>query len=82
VRIESEGECAYFISDTVPMAAHLAYPWIMSFDLYPMETLASKKRLLPELARRNAVVIFPHETTAPWLRLAKREGKITAVRVP
>ncbi len=81
VRIESEGECAYFISDTVPMAAHLAYPWIMSFDLYPMETLASKKRLLPELARQQAIVIFPHETSAPWLRLVEREGKITGVPV-
>jgi glyoxylase-like metal-dependent hydrolase (beta-lactamase superfamily II) len=77
VRIESEGKCAYFISDTVPMAAHLPYPWIMSFDLYPMETLAAKKRLLPELARKKAIVIFPHETTAPWLRLVEREGKIT-----
>jgi len=81
VRIESEGECAYFISDTVPMAAHLAYPWIMSFDLYPMETLASKKRLLPELARQKAIVIFPHEMSAPWLRLVEREGKITGVPV-
>jgi len=49
----------------------------MSFDLYPMQTLASKKRLLPELARQQAVVIFPHEMTAPWLRLVEREGKIT-----
>jgi len=77
VRIESGAQCAYFISDTVPTAAHLAYPWIMSFDLYPMETLASKKRLLPELARKEAILIFPHETSAPWLRLVEREGKIT-----
>jgi glyoxylase-like metal-dependent hydrolase (beta-lactamase superfamily II) len=81
VRIESGGRCAYFISDTVPMAAHLAYPWIPSLDLYPMETLAAKKRLLPELARRKAIVIFPHETAAPWLRLEEREGKITGVPV-
>ncbi len=54
VRIESGNECAYFISDTVPTATHLAYPWIMSFDLYPMETLASKKRLLPELAQKRS----------------------------
>ena len=77
VRIESQDACAYFISDTVPMAAHLSYPWIMSLDLYPMQTLASKKRLLPELARKKAIMIFPHETTAPWLRLAERQGKIT-----
>lgn len=81
VRIESEGECAYFISDTVPTAAHLPYPWIMSLDLYPMETLASKKRLLPELAQKKAIVIFPHDPNVPWLRLIENEGKITTEAV-
>jgi glyoxylase-like metal-dependent hydrolase (beta-lactamase superfamily II) len=76
VRIESGDECAYFISDVVPTAAHLPYPWIMSFDLYPLETLAGKKRLLPELAQKQAIVIFPHDPNAPWLRLVEREGKI------
>jgi hypothetical protein len=68
----------YFISDTVPTAAHLAYPWIMSFDLYPMETLTSKKRLLPELARRKAIVVFPHDPNVPWVRLMESDGKIVA----
>jgi glyoxylase-like metal-dependent hydrolase (beta-lactamase superfamily II) len=77
-RIESRNECAYFISDTVPTAAHLAYPWIMSFDLYPMETLASKKRLLPELAQKEAIVVFPHDPNVPWLRLVGIDGKIAA----
>jgi len=76
VRIESGDECAFFISDTVPTAVHLPYPWIMSLDLYPMETLASKKRLLPELAEERAIVVFPHDTDVPWLRLLEREGKI------
>jgi glyoxylase-like metal-dependent hydrolase (beta-lactamase superfamily II) len=75
VRIESRGEIAYFLSDLVPTSAHLSYPWIMSFDLYPMETLAAKKRLLPELAREEAVVVFPHDPHVPWLRLMEIEGK-------
>jgi glyoxylase-like metal-dependent hydrolase (beta-lactamase superfamily II) len=75
VRVESRGEIAYFLSDLVPTSAHLSYPWIMSFDLYPMETLAAKKRLLPELAREEAVVVFPHDPHVPWLRLMEIEGK-------
>lgn len=76
VRIESQGQSAYFISDLVPTGAHLSYPWIMSFDLYPMETLAAKKRLLPELAREEAVVVFPHDPAVPWVRLVEIEGRI------
>ncbi len=82
VRIESEGQQAYFISDVVPTRAHLAYPWIMSFDLYPMETLANKKRLLPELVRSRALVVFPHDPELPWARLGESNGRIVPAPVP
>jgi glyoxylase-like metal-dependent hydrolase (beta-lactamase superfamily II) len=78
VWIESSGERACFVSDLVPTAAHLAYPWIMSFDLYPLETLASKHRLLPELVRDGVIVIFGHDAATPWARLAEHEGKLAA----
>jgi glyoxylase-like metal-dependent hydrolase (beta-lactamase superfamily II) len=76
VRVESRGDCAYFISDVVPTAAHLPYPWSTSFDLFPLQTLAGKRRLLPELAREEAVVIFPHDPHVPWARLVDIDGKI------
>jgi len=78
VWIESGSERACFVSDLVPTAAHLAYPWIMSFDLYPLETLASKHRILPELVRDEVIVVFGHDATTPWARLAEREGRIVA----
>ena len=76
VWIESEGESACFISDLAPTTAHLSYAWIMAFDLYPMETLAAKKRLLPQLAERRTLTIFPHDTVTPWARLVEYEGQI------
>ncbi len=79
VHIESEGHQAFFISDLVATRAHLPYPWIMSLDLYPMETLANRKRLLPRLAREGTLVIFPHDVATPWARLAERDGGIVAV---
>ena len=82
VWIESEGERACFISDLVPMRWHLAYPWIMSFDLFPLETLANKKRLLPQLARDRTVVIFPHDDEVRWARLAEQDGKFSAEPLP
>lgn len=78
VRIESEGKQAYFISDVVPMRAHLAHPWIMSFDLYPLETLANKQRLLPRLSAEKALVVFPHEPSMPWARIVEQDGRYEA----
>jgi glyoxylase-like metal-dependent hydrolase (beta-lactamase superfamily II) len=78
VWIESQGQQACFISDLVPTHYHLAYPWIMSFDLYPLETLANKKRLLPQLVERKTVVIFPHDVEMPWATLVECDGTIGA----
>jgi len=78
VWIESEGECACFIGDLVPTRAHLPYPWIMAFDLYPLETLANKQRFLPQLAARGALVIFPHDAETPCVRLREESGKMLA----
>jgi glyoxylase-like metal-dependent hydrolase (beta-lactamase superfamily II) len=78
VRVESEGETAYFPSDLVPTVAHLAYPWMTSFDLYPLETLVNKKRLLPELVESQALLVLAHDPCVPWARLVEIDGKITA----
>ena len=81
VRIISEGQEACFISDLVPTCAHLQYPWIMSFDLYPLETLANKKRLLPRLAAEGVLVVFPHDAAIRCARLEERDGKFRALAV-
>ncbi|HLI30371.1 MAG TPA: MBL fold metallo-hydrolase [Terriglobia bacterium] len=82
VRITSEGQEAYFVSDLIPTCAHLPYPWIMSFDLYPLETLANKKRLLPRLVEEHTLVVFPHDPAIRWARLEERDGRISAVPAP
>lgn len=82
VWVESAGEQACFISDLVPTHVHLPYPWIMSFDLYPMDTLSSRKRLLPQLAMERALVVFPHDADSPWGRLTDVEGKLMFQAVP
>ena len=79
VWIESEGERACFLGDLVTTEAHLALPWIMAFDLYPMDTLASKRRLLPQLAELDAWVIFSHDARTPLTKVREEGGRMVAV---
>jgi glyoxylase-like metal-dependent hydrolase (beta-lactamase superfamily II) len=81
VNLESQGQRACFISDLVPTSAHLPYPWIMSFDLYPLETLASRHNLLPRLVEQGTLVIFPHDAEIGCARLVERNGRIVAEAV-
>jgi glyoxylase-like metal-dependent hydrolase (beta-lactamase superfamily II) len=61
VLIESTGRHAAFVADMMPTAAHVQLPWIMAFDLFPMETLAAKKAFLQEAIRRSTLVFFEHD---------------------
>jgi glyoxylase-like metal-dependent hydrolase (beta-lactamase superfamily II) len=73
------GETLYGFADLIPTTAHLKYPWIMGYDLFPTETLEAKKRLLPEAVRENWLCLFYHDFETPLCRLAEDErGRITA----
>jgi len=66
VRVESEGQTAFFFSDALPTSAHVPVPWIMSYDLYPVDLIENKKRLTDQAAREEWLVIFVHDRDVPW----------------
>jgi glyoxylase-like metal-dependent hydrolase (beta-lactamase superfamily II) len=47
--------------DLIPTSRHLALPWIMSYDLYPVETLESKRRILDRAHEEAWKFYFQHE---------------------
>jgi len=59
--IENGGKTAVFAADLVPTTAHLDNPWIMGYDLYPMDTLAAKKAFFKDVMAKNALVFFEHD---------------------
>lgn len=61
VYIESGGRTAVFAADLIPTTAHVDVPWIMAYDLYPMETLEFKRRFVREAIEREHLVFFEHD---------------------
>jgi len=61
VRIDSGGRTAVFAADLLPTTAHLDDPWIMGYDLYPVDTLMYKKRFLAEAIAGEYVIFFEHD---------------------
>ncbi|MFN2570680.1 MAG: MBL fold metallo-hydrolase [Gemmatimonadales bacterium] len=74
VLIESGGEKACFIADLVPTAAHLPLPWIMGYDLEPLVTLETRRKLYQRAEAEQWLLVFEHDPTVVSGRLA-REGK-------
>jgi glyoxylase-like metal-dependent hydrolase (beta-lactamase superfamily II) len=61
VYLESGGRTAVFTADLMPTTAHVDVPWIMGYDLYPMETLEFKRAFVREAMEREYVIFFEHD---------------------
>lgn len=78
-RLQRDNKTVFGFADLVPMRAHVRFPWIMGYDLYPVETLEAKKRLLPQAARENWLCLFYHDPDAPLCRLVMEDSKVKAI---
>ena len=69
VLISSDGEVACFLADVVPTMAHLPLPWIMGYDVEPLVTLETKRRILARAASEDWLLVFEHDAKTPWGKL-------------
>jgi glyoxylase-like metal-dependent hydrolase (beta-lactamase superfamily II) len=74
ILIESAGERAFYLGDLVPTNAHLPLPWIMGYDVEPLVTLETKRRILRQAVHENWLLIFEHDAKVPWGRV-EHDGK-------
>ena len=81
VKIESEGHVAFFLGDLVPTAAHLHYPYISGYDLFPLETLENKKKVLRQAFEEHWLLIFQHDPKVRMGYLKKINGRFEVEEV-
>jgi glyoxylase-like metal-dependent hydrolase (beta-lactamase superfamily II) len=74
VLLRSGGETACFLGDVVPTFAHLPLPWIMGYDVEPLVTLESKRRLLARAAEERWLLVSTHDPFVPW-GYAEHDGR-------
>ena len=62
--VESEGEAAMFLADACSWAVHMErLAWVPAFDLEPMVSIQTKKRIRDWALKHDAVLIFQHDPT-------------------
>lgn len=81
VMIESAGKTAVFTADMYPTSVHIPDPWVMGYDLYPMDTLAFKRAFAREAVEREYLLFFEHDPSMAAGYLRERDGKRFVERV-
>jgi glyoxylase-like metal-dependent hydrolase (beta-lactamase superfamily II) len=75
--LRSGGKTACYISDLIPTSAHVEVNWVMGFDLYPLETIESRKRYYARAIPEKWLTMFTHDPKLAWSYLGRDErGKI------
>jgi glyoxylase-like metal-dependent hydrolase (beta-lactamase superfamily II) len=75
VFVESAGRTAVFAADLIPTAAHVDVPWIMGYDLYPMDTLAFKRAFIRQAIEREFVIFFEHDPLVAAGYIREKDGR-------
>jgi glyoxylase-like metal-dependent hydrolase (beta-lactamase superfamily II) len=82
VMIHSGAHRASYISDLIPTTHHLDLTWVMAFDLFPLETIESRKRFYERAVPDRWLVAFTHDPKTPWAYVeSPQPGRLSAVPI-
>lgn len=74
--ISYKGTKILFCADLLPSVAHISMPWVMSYDMRPLDTLSEKKRLLGLAVQEKWVLFFEHDPKIECATVHEVEGRI------
>lgn len=76
--ITYRGKTLVFCADLIPSSGHLGLPYIMSYDLRPLDTMDEKKRMLNEALERGYYLFFEHDPRIACITVQRDErGRTT-----
>jgi glyoxylase-like metal-dependent hydrolase (beta-lactamase superfamily II) len=76
LEIESAGARFLYYSDIFPMSAHLRLPYIAAADVFPLETLEVKRRMLSQLINTDTVLALPHDPSMSMVRVRQENHRL------
>lgn len=71
-----------YCADLIPSSYHLGLPYVMSYDLRPLETIKEKERLLKEAVEKGYYLFYEHDPVVAYSNVSVNEkGKIIPVNI-
>lgn len=74
-KITVGGQSIVFVADLFPTHVHLPLPYVMGYDMYPVQTLTEKEQFLEQAVDHNWYLFFEHDTEAEVITVHKEHGR-------
>jgi len=78
VKISDSSNTILFCADLIPTVSHIPLPYIMGYDLQPMETLKEKSEILPRAAEENWKLFFGHDPKIAFCTIKQTDKGVVA----
>jgi len=75
-QIDNNGQTIFFCADLIPSTAHISMPWVMAYDMRPLDTLNEKRTILKEAADNNWILFFEHDARTEACTLINDNGRV------
>jgi len=77
LHIQNGNKKLVYCADVIPSSYHIGLPYVMSYDVRPLDTLKEKKKMLENALEEKAILIFEHDPKVPCGRLTtNQKGRI------
>jgi glyoxylase-like metal-dependent hydrolase (beta-lactamase superfamily II) len=82
VLIQGGEKTILYPSDIIPTISHLRIPYTAGVDIYPLEVMEVKKKLIQDCLENNWMIAFDHEIEIKLCYLEKINERIEVKKVP
>ena len=72
-QLEYKGQTIVYMADLLPSAGHIPIPYVMAYDMFPLQTLKEKKAFLEEAVANNYILYFEHDPNIECCTLQQTE---------
>ncbi len=74
-KIEQNGQTIVYGGDLIPTHVHVPLPWVMAYDMYPVQTLQEKSDFLEKAAENNWYIYLEHDAEEECITIKKEDHK-------
>lgn len=78
LEISSGSTQVFYYADIFCTSAHMRVPFVPATDLFPLDTMAIKRKVLPRIVNQDVVMAFDHDIHTPLARIKQVEKKYVA----